>query len=153
MTRLIIILLGLVALGVIGAAFTYWRAHTIPAPENVGNDDLAPCPDVPNCVSSLATDSEHSIEPLGYTGTAADARERLLAVLNEMPRSEILTQSDTYIHALFRSPTMGFPDDTEFVFDTDASVIHVRSAARMGAGDMGANRKRVETIREQFQGD
>lgn len=151
MNRLIMIVLGLVALGIIGAAFTYWRAHTIPAPEGVGNGDLAPCPDTPNCVSSQATDNEHGVDPLSYTGSVADAREQLLAVLNGMPRSEIVTQTDTYIHAVFRSATMGFPDDTEFVFDTDANVIHVRSAARMGAGDMGVNRNRVQAIRDQFQ--
>ena len=152
MNRIIMIVIGLGVLAAIGAAFTYWRAHSIPAPESVGTGDLAPCPDTPNCVSSQATSDAQRVEPLTYTDTPAEARERLQTVLSEQPRSEIITQTDTYIHAVFRSPTMGFPDDVEFVFDDESGVIHVRSAARMGRDDLGVNRQRVQTIREQFEG-
>ena len=44
---------------------------------------------------------------------------------------------------------MGFVDDVEFYFPNE-SIIHVRSASRMGYSDLGVNRKRIETIRQRF---
>jgi uncharacterized protein (DUF1499 family) len=41
-------------------------------------------------------------------------------------------------------------DDVEFCFDTDSSLIHVRSASRTGYFDFGVNRKRIERIRSAF---
>jgi len=45
---------------------------------------------------------------------------------------------------------MGFVDDVEFFFP-DTAVIHMRSASRVGYSDFGANRKRLEKIRQRFQ--
>ena len=42
---------------------------------------------------------------------------------------------------------MKFVDDVEFWFDPKAQVIQVRSASRVGEGDMGVNRKRIEAVR------
>jgi len=38
----------------------------------------------------------------------------------------------------------------EFVFDNGEKTIQFRSASRLGYGDMGVNRKRMETIRENL---
>jgi len=38
-------------------------------------------------------------------------------------------------------------DDVEFWFDPAANVIQVRSASRVGRGDLGVNRKRIEAVR------
>ena len=45
-----------------------------------------------------------------------------------------------------------FTDDLELALDTSARVIHVRSASRIGRGDLGVNRKRVEAIRAAMAG-
>ena len=45
---------------------------------------------------------------------------------------------------------MGFIDDVEFYFDSNAEVIQVRSAARLGKSDLGVNRKRIDAIRAQL---
>jgi uncharacterized protein (DUF1499 family) len=42
---------------------------------------------------------------------------------------------------------MGFVDDLEFYFPREESVIHLRSAARLGESDLGVNRRRLEQIR------
>jgi uncharacterized protein (DUF1499 family) len=42
---------------------------------------------------------------------------------------------------------MGYVDDVEFYLDPIASVIHVRSASRLGESDLGVNRKRIEAVR------
>ena len=43
---------------------------------------------------------------------------------------------------------MRYVDDVEFWFDPGANVIQVRSASRVGKGDLGMNRKRIEMVRE-----
>lgn len=123
-----------------------------PMPENIGveNGRLAPCPTTPNCVSTQADDDQHSVDPIPLTGDPATAHQKLLDIIQSMPRSRIITTDDNYIHAEFRSLTWGFVDDVEFYIDEDANLIHFRSAARLGEGDLGANRNRMEEIRERF---
>lgn len=118
-------------------------------PDNMGvtNNQLAPCPDSPNCVSSFATDDEHAIDSISFSGSAADARAALLTALNALPNATIETDQPTYLHATTSSRLMGYIDDNEFLIDEQAGVIHVRAAARLGRSDLGANRARIETIR------
>ncbi|MDH4161317.1 MAG: DUF1499 domain-containing protein [Nitrospirota bacterium] len=108
---------------------------------------LPPCPASPNCVSSQSTDQDHAIEPLRFSGTAAEAMADLHAVLALLKRTKIVTESGGYLHAECTSLLLRFVDDLEFLIDTREQVIHVRSASRLGYSDLGVNRKRVETIR------
>jgi uncharacterized protein (DUF1499 family) len=124
------------------------------APTNLGVKDgkLAPCPGTPNCVNSQteATDQQHSIEPLAYTSTSTQALANLKSVIQDLPRTKIVTESGSYLYAEFTSALMGYVDDVEFYLDEAAHVIHVRSASRLGQSDLGVNRKRVEEIRQKF---
>jgi uncharacterized protein (DUF1499 family) len=43
-----------------------------------------------------------------------------------------------------------FVDDLELRLSVDDGRIHIRSASRVGNSDLGANRKRVERLRERF---
>ena len=123
--------------------------------ENIGvnNGMLKPCPDSPNCVSSLSDKEGHQIEPLHYDGPQQQAREKLLQVLANYTRTKVVESRDDYIHAECRSLILRFVDDLEFYFPTNETVIHVRSASRVGYSDWGVNRKRIEEIRGLFVGD
>ena len=68
-----------------------------------------------------------------------------------MERTTIIEETDNYLYAEFKSKLMGFVDDVEFYRDTEANVVHVRSASRLGQSDAGVNRKRVEEIRSKLQ--
>jgi len=121
--------------------------------DNLGvtGNRLAPCPKSPNCVSSISgEDKDHAIAPLTYTEPFAKARQRLLNTIRSMKRTTIITEDERYIHAEFRSGLFRFVDDVEFYFDDQASIIHVRSASRVGYSDLGVNRKRVEEIRNRY---
>lgn len=112
-----------------------------------------PCPKTPNCVNSQADTDKHYIQPITYTGTQREAHDRLLQILESEKRAKILTVQDDYIRAEFTSALFRFVDDVEFYFpqeQVDVKVIHVRSASRVGRSDLGANRKRVERIRNKF---
>ncbi len=116
----------------------------------VFNGKLSVCPNSPNCVSSQTTDKKRYIEPFHYQEAQAEARDRLVSVLDSMVRTRIVTIKEDYIHAEFTSRLFRFVDDVEFYFDRDGRTIHLRSASRIGYIDLGANRKRVEIIRKKF---
>jgi len=124
-----------------------------PRPENLGwqGNSFTACPGTPNCVNSTTGENRSAyVAPIAFSDTSQIAHDVLVTIINNMPRTQIITDDGTYIHAEFRSATMGFIDDTEFYIDADNGVIHVRSASRLGNGDMGVNRNRIESIREQF---
>lgn len=121
-------------------------------PTNLGvsNGLLAPCPSSPNCVSSQSKDSKHQIEPLAFDGNSAKAISVLKSIVQELPRTAIITASENYLYAEFTSALMGFVDDVEFYVDPTEHGIQVRSASRLGESDLGVNRKRIEAIRKQL---
>ena len=65
----------------------------------------------------------------------------------DLPRTKIITSTDDYLHAECSSAVFGFVDDLELHLRRGENLIAVRSAARLGHGDFGVNRKRVEQLR------
>jgi uncharacterized protein (DUF1499 family) len=118
-------------------------------PNNLGltGGRLAPCPDSPNCVSSLATDPRHAIAPFALDRSLGAAKEELRQAAAKLPRAKLITEQENYLHFEFRSLIFRFVDDVEFQFDDATKTIHVRSASRVGHSDLGVNRRRVEAIR------
>jgi uncharacterized protein (DUF1499 family) len=112
---------------------------------------LAPCPRNPNCVSTQAPLGPQHMEPLRYKGALREARERLLRVLREHPRTRIVREEPAYLKAECRSLVFRFVDDVEFLFDDAGKWIHFRSASRLGRKDFGVNRKRMDAIRQAFE--
>ena len=124
-------------------------------PDNLGVRDgrLAPPKRTPNNVSSQVdrnADAQHYIEPLRYSGDARRAWAALRRVIDGMPRVKVIASDSNYLYAEFTSKLMGFVDDTEFYLEEKAGVIEVRSASRLGRGDRGVNRERVEFIRAEL---
>ncbi len=119
----------------------------MPADLGVANGRLRPCPESPNCVSSFATDDRHAIAALAIEGSPAAAWEALEADLAARERVEIVRSEEDYLHAVFTTKLMRYRDDVEFLLRPQQGEIAVRSASRVGYGDMGANRNRIESIR------
>jgi uncharacterized protein (DUF1499 family) len=113
---------------------------------------LAPCPDSPNCVSSLADDGRHTIAPLPLPmhRSPEQSLEGLKQILGGMKRTRIVTAEGDYLHAEFRT-LLGFVDDLEVEIDRSLDVFQVRSASRLGYWDLGVNRRRLESIRRAFE--
>lgn len=111
---------------------------------------LPPCRRTPNCVSTQATDPAKKMDPIPYTGTLEEARERLLRVLRAYPRTTIVQEGPASIKAECQSLFFRFVDDVDFVLDDQAKAIHFRSASRLGRRDFGVNRQRMEEIRRRF---
>lgn len=125
-------------------------------PDNLGVREgrLSPCKPTPNCVASQAdkADAAHYIEPLKFSGPADKAWPALQRVLGGMQRMTIVSAGPGYLYAEFTSKLMGYIDDVEFLLDP-AGAIHVRSASRLGSGDMGVNRARIEAIRTRLDAE
>ncbi len=117
----------------------------------ITDGSLPPCPQSPNCVSSQAERDSQRIEPLRFTGDPARAMDRLRDAILGMPRATIEHFDATSIHAVFRTRLLRFRDDVQCVLDGKESLIHIRSASRVGYSDLGANRSRVERIRQAFE--
>lgn len=119
-------------------------------PTNLGvhGSVLAPCPSSPNCVSSDAKDSFHQVAAFQLALSAADAWPVVREAVASIPRTVIVTETPDYLHAECSSAIFGFVDDLELHLRTAQGSIAVRSASRLGYGDLGVNRRRVENLRE-----
>jgi uncharacterized protein (DUF1499 family) len=108
-------------------------------PDFLGVTDgkLAACPNSPNCVSSQASDVEHSIQPLTYKSSPEVAFANLKKVVEAQERAKIISDRPDYLYVEFSSKLMGFVDDVEF--------------SRLGESDLGVNRQRVMAIASQLQ--
>lgn len=111
---------------------------------------LRPCPPSPNCLSSFAEDEDHYTQAFYYAGDSLRAWQALTAIVRDMDRVEIISQTGTYLHAEFTSALLRFVDDVEFLLDAKASKIEVRSASRLGRSDFGVNGKRLKKIKKLF---
>lgn len=111
---------------------------------------LAPCPKSPNCVSSLAEDPPHRVEPFLLAGDPGAAWRALRDAVAATPRTRIAEERPVYLRAECRSRLLRFVDDLELALDAATGRVDVRSASRVGYGDLGVNRARVEELRERL---
>lgn len=112
---------------------------------------LSMCPDKPNCVSSEQhNDVEHYLEPVTLQfATSPDSVTVIKTVIVDMG-GVIQEQHGEYIAAVFSSSVFGFVDDLEVRVDPGERLLHIRSASRVGYGDAGVNRKRIERFRKLY---
>lgn len=145
MKALAVIVLALIAVSAAGLVALAQKSKAGSTPGLV-DGRLSPCPSSPNCVSSeTGTPESHAVAPLPLSAWAG------LPDLIQERGGRVVALRNDYIGAVFATPVMGFIDDVEF--RRDETAVHVRSASRVGYGDMGANRKRVEALRAAIAAD
>ena len=81
---------------------------------------------------------------------ASEAWTTVRQIIAGQARTKILTESDNYLYAECTSAFFGFVDDLELHLRPLQNSIAVRSASRLGYGDFGVNRKRVENLRTEL---
>lgn len=113
---------------------------------SVYSNDLKPCPDKPNCVSSMARD-EHAIAPFQLKDVSHFNKEQLVEALKHLDNNISVIHDEHRIHAEITSRVFGFVDDLDLIINSEQQIIHVRSASRTGYYDFGVNRRRVEKLR------
>lgn len=107
---------------------------------------LSACPATPNCQR----------DTLPIEADPESAIESMATLVSEQPGTRIVTRTEQYLHTTWTSRVMGFVDDVEFLVTRDsqgnAPVLQVRSASRLGKSDLGANAKRIESLRRMSRG-
>lgn len=112
---------------------------------------LKEVPKSPNCISSQAdVDDEKHYMPAWSFEDLESSKVKVLKSINDFGKTEIKTNSEDYIHAVFITGFWRYKDDVEFYFDRDKKLIHFRSASRIGHSDMGVNRERMEKLKLMY---
>ena len=150
----LLILLVVAVVGAIGAGQAGLFRSSAPTDLGVHGGKLKPPSTTDNSVSSQAAlypDNPQrraaQIAPLALRGDGPATVARIKSVVEAMAGAKVVKSDADYLYAQFTTPLMKFVDDAEFWYDPVAQVIQVRSASRIGEGDMGVNRKRIEAVR------
>lgn len=139
----------LVFLGLLAIGLMYGMSMMATPPDDLGvrNGRLAPCPDSPNCVSTMTDSVEHRMEPVSIP-QGIEPLEIVSRIMADQPRMKQVSEQPRYLRYEATSLIFRFVDDVEFLVAD--GQLHFRSASRVGHSDLGANRRRMERIREQL---
>ena len=107
----------------------------IPSPANASHIELKPCVQVSHCVRE-----EINVETLD------SPYEKVKYFVENSPRTKIVESDGDYLHAEVTSRIMKYVDDLEISFLPEKNILLIRSESRVGDGDFGVNRKRVDLI-------
>ena len=108
---------------------------------------LPECGWLPNCVNSQSGRGVQASEPLSAN---AEQWQQLKTWIAQQEDWEITVDDGNLIQAIVKTPLMRFRDDIQLLFVPDEQLIQVRSSSRLGFSDIGANARRVETLRDQL---
>ncbi|MFT5442942.1 MAG: hypothetical protein ACI8W3_001986 [Myxococcota bacterium] len=130
-------------------SFALGCAGTVPNTLGVqASGSLGGCPDSPNCVSSADERPSHNVAPIQLAGDSEQGWVEILASVAALPRTTVIESDGQYVHAESTSSLMGYVDDLELLLDPSSGRVDVRSASRLGYGDMGVNAARVQSLRD-----
>lgn len=132
------------------AVITRWAIGSF-TPEAVslyqGGDTLEPCPGTPNCVSSTFSDDSHHIEAISGDEHVFNTLKSIVAAEE---RVTVITETDHYLHAEFRTKLLTYIDDLELLHISGSGEIQLRSASRLGKSDFGVNKARLRLLVEKL---
>ena len=124
------------------------------------NGSLSKCSEKPNCVcSEYRDDVDHYIEAIYSDPTEIQNLEShdmtrimstIVSTIQDM-NGVVQIEKDNYVAATFTSSIFGFVDDFEIRIDSNQETMHFRSASRVGYGDGGVNKKRVELFKKLYK--
>ena len=97
--------------------------------------ELQPCIEVSHCVRE-----ELNVERID------SPYEKVKSIVENFPRTEIVELDGDYLHAEVTSRIMKYVDDLEISYLPENNNLVFRSESRVGDGDFGVNRKRVDLI-------
>ena len=107
----------------------------IPSPSIASHVELKPCIQVSHCVRE-----ELNVEKID------SPYEKVISIVQNSPRTKIVESDGDYLHAEVTSRIMKYVDDLEISFLPETNNLIIRSESRVGDGDFGVNRKRVDLI-------
>tara|TARA_B100000700_G_scaffold223085_1_gene245927 strand:- start:101 stop:448 length:348 start_codon:yes stop_codon:yes gene_type:complete len=73
-----------------------------------------------------------------------NAFKKATKIVSETPRTKIVEQSNSYIHAEAKTKWRRYTDDLLLKAIPEKGIIQVRSESRVGIGDNGVNQRRID---------
>ena len=73
-----------------------------------------------------------------------NAFKKATKIVSETPRTKIVEKTNSYIHAEAKTKWRRYTDDLLLKAIPEKGIIQVRSESRVGVGDNGVNKKRVD---------
>ena len=110
-----------------------------PAPSIASHIDLKPCIQVSHCVRE-ELDVERIDSPY----------EKVKSIVKNIPRTKLVDSDGDYLHAEVTSRIMKYVDDLEISSLSEKNNLVFRSESRVGDGDFGVNRKRVDLLTDKL---
>ena len=117
----------------------------------MNDQQLKPCPESPNCVSTQTQQKNKQMDPIPFALDIKNIIKIIKSVVASLPNTHLEKESINYLHYTFKSAIFRFTDDVEFLIDAKQKLIHFRSASRTGYSDMGVNKKRMTKIRKSIK--
>ena len=107
----------------------------LPSTAMASHVEIKPCIQVSHCVrEELKVDNIDS------------PYEKVKFIVENSPRTKIVESDGDYLHAEVTSRIMKYVDDLEISFSPEKNNLLIRSESRVGDGDFGVNRKRVDSL-------
>ena len=72
--------------------------------------------------------------------------EKAVEAVTNSPRTKIIEKNDSYVHAEAKTKWRRYTDDLLVKALPERGMIQVRSESRVGVGDNGVNKKRVDKL-------
>ena len=96
------------------------------------SNELPECVVITHCVREnyKVTDLEHAFK-------------KATKIVSETPRTKIIEQTNSYLHAEAKTKWRRYTDDLLLKAIPEEGIIQIRSESRVGIGDNGVNQKRV----------
>ena len=107
----------------------------MPSTAMASHIELKPCIKVSHCVRE-----ELNVESID------SPYEKVKSIVENSPRTKIVEFDGDYLHAEVTSRIMKYVDDLEISYSPEKNNLLIRSESRVGDGDFGVNRKRVDLI-------
>ena len=73
-----------------------------------------------------------------------NAFKKAVKIVSETPRTKIVEQTNSYIHAEAKTKWRRYTDDLLLKAIPEKGIIQIRSESRVGIGDNGVNKRRVD---------
>ena len=95
--------------------------------------------DLPDCVVIT-----HCVREDFKVSDLENAFKKAAKIVSETERTKIVEETDSYIHAEAKTKWRRYTDDLLLKAIPEKGIIQVRSESRVGVGDNGVNKKRVD---------
>ena len=129
----------LVLMKIFFVSFFIFIGFIFPSASFASHIELSECVEIAHCVRE-----EWEVDSI------EQPFKEIKEIIENTPRSVIVELDGDYLHAEVTSKWMKYVDDLEVSFVPESRKLLVRSESRVGEGDLGVNKKRVDLLKSKL---